>query len=105
MQPMACLYTLFDSIEAAQDVVRAMLSERLIACANIHAPCQSHYTWQGEIVQSHEIPVLFKLSADGADAAVMRLEQLHPYNTPAIILWTADSTSDYVGWLMGQTGA
>ena len=103
MQAMACLYTLFDSAEVAEDVARVMLGERLVACANIHAPCQSLYHWEGEVARSEEIPVLFKLPADGIDAASARLAELHPYNTPAIVIWAAETTPDYAAWLTAET--
>ncbi len=103
MHAMACLYTLFDSLEVAKDVARVMLSERLVACANIHAPCHSLYNWQGEEAQSAEIPVLFKVPAEGADGAAARLAELHPYQTPAIVVWAAETTPDYAAWLNAET--
>ena len=103
MQPMACLYTLIDSVEAAEDIVRTLLAERLVACANIHAPCQSIYHWQGDLAKSAEVPVLFKLPADGAARAAARLAELHPYDVPAIVSWTAQATSEFASWLDSET--
>lgn len=102
MQPMACLYTLIDSVEAAEAVARHMLAERLVACANIHAPCRSLYHWDGEMADAEEIPVLFKLPIGAVEAATARLAELHPYDTPAIAAWVAETTPDYAAWLVGE---
>ena len=102
MQPMACLYTLFDCVEAAEAVARNMLAERLVACANIHAPCRSLYHWEGELANAEEVPVLFKLPANAVEAATARLAELQPYDTPAIVAWAAETTPDYAAWLVGE---
>ena len=103
MQPMACLYTLFESVEAADQVAQTLLAERWVACANIHAPCHSLYHWHGEVARAEEIPVLFKLPAAAANAAAARLAELHPYDTPAIVVWAAEATPDYAAWLAAET--
>ena len=105
MPAMACLYALFKSVEEAEDIARTLLAERLVACANIHAPCQSLYHWDGAIAVAPEIPVLFKMPVESAPRAAERLAELHPYDTPAIVRWAADTTSDYAAWLTAEAGA
>ena len=38
-----------------------------------------------------------------ADAAAARLAELHPYDTPAIVVWAAEATPDYAAWLAAET--
>lgn len=104
MHGMACLYTLFDSVEMAEATARTLLAERQVACANIHAQCRSLYRWESAVMEAYEIPVLFKMPRDAVAAAVARLTELHPYDTPAIVVWEAETTPDYARWLTSEVG-
>ena len=56
--------------ETARAIAGALLDERLVACANIIGPIESHFVWQGEMQTSEEYGVLFKLDARTLDHAV-----------------------------------
>ncbi len=45
--------------EEAQEIIRSLLGEKLIACASFHE-VQSLYRWEGKIEESTEIKVLLK---------------------------------------------
>ena len=96
----ALIWCPFGTAAQAQAVARQLLSERLVAGANILPAITSVFSWQGEIQSGEEVAVLFKTDAALLDAATARLEQLHPYDTPAIAGWAADSTPPVTGkWL------
>ena len=79
-----------------------MLDEGLIACANLIPGMTSLYTWQGERGEAREVGALFKTHADLVAQAVMRLEQLHSYQSPAIIaLGSTMAGSATQAWLAG----
>ena len=79
----------FPSEEEARSVAGTLLDERLVACANILGPMTSLYRWQGELGEAREVGVLFKTSPAARAAMVSRLGQLHSYQTPAIMAWSA----------------
>lgn len=87
----ALIWCPFPDLEAARDAAGQMLDERLIACANIIGEIESHFIWQGARESATETGLLCKTSATQLAAAVTRLGQLHPYDTPAIIGWRADA--------------
>lgn len=87
----ALIWCPFADEASAAEVASHLLDEGLIACANILPPMRSLYIWGGERGEGHEVGVLFKTDATLLDRACARLEQLHPYDTPAIIGWRADS--------------
>lgn len=96
----ALVYTVFGSREDARSVASQLLEEKLIACANVIGQVEALFEWDGERGEGPEIAVLFKTHADRLDAAVARLEQLHPYDTPAILGWRADvSGTATAAWL------
>jgi periplasmic divalent cation tolerance protein len=69
--------------EAADDIARTLVDERLAACVNrVH--CQSVYRWKDEVHEDEEMILLAKTTDDGYDALSARVEELHPYDVPCI---------------------
>lgn len=99
----ALIYSTFPDLSAAQAVTSALLDEKLIVCSNTGAAIASLFEWQGERHSEQETAVLFKTDAGLAAQAVARLEQLHPYEAPAIFGWRCDfpgkATRNWTGGL------
>ena len=94
------VFAVFATAEEAERLARAMVEERLAACANILAPCASIYRWQGAVQGATEVPALFKTSAAAADRLIARLAELHSYDVPAIVQWPVDRLlADYAEWV------
>ena len=54
---------------------------------------RSLYVWQGERGDAREVGALLKTRADKLDAALARLAELHPYETPAAVAWRCDAAA------------
>ncbi len=98
----ALIYSVFGSREEAREVATRLLDEKLIACANVIGRIEALFEWDGERGGGEEIAVLFKTHADRLDAAVARMEQLHPYDTPAILGWRADASGAATAQWLGE---
>lgn len=99
----ALIWSPFGDEASARDVAETLLSERLIACANIFPQVASVFRWEGTVQCGQEVGVLFKTTHECLEKAVARLEQLHPYDTPAIMGWPVDAAPRAtMGWLAGQ---
>ena len=97
--------TFADAVEAAR-ISRALVEEGLAACANILGPCRSIYRWQGAIEDAQEIAALFKTTADGAEALIARLAELHSYDLPAAVVWPIDAAhAPYAQWVTDSVKA
>jgi periplasmic divalent cation tolerance protein len=83
----------FSDDSSAESVVRKLLEERLIACGTLIPTVRSLYLWQGKIEESVETMVLFKTMHDVMPRFVERLEELHPYEVPEIILLEPETVS------------
>lgn len=70
-------------LDAAEDIARQLVEERLAACVNI-LDCDSVYRWDGEIHDDEERILLAKTTDDRYDAAKDRVLELHPYDVPCI---------------------
>jgi periplasmic divalent cation tolerance protein len=92
--------------ESAEALARTLVDERLAACVNILAPCRSVYRWQGEIEWADEVPMLIKTARDRYPALQERLEALHPYDVPEILVCTPEGGwPAYTDWVVAQTRA
>jgi len=86
--------------EEAVRIVRALLEERLIACANIMDPVSSFFWWQGKIEEEKEVLVIMKSHETLFKKLSKRVMELHSYDTPEILaLPIADGSPSYLDWL------
>lgn len=100
MNGAALIWSPFADQASAEAAAATLLDEGLIACANILPAVRSLYIWQGERGEGHECGVLFKTNAKLLDAAVARLADIHPYDTPAISGWQCDAAAPAtLAWL------
>jgi periplasmic divalent cation tolerance protein len=80
----------FAKKDEAISVARAMLEEKLVACANISETMTALYRWEGMVQQENETAVLFKTVAAKVPQAVAHLKTLHSYQIPSIVAWRAE---------------
>jgi periplasmic divalent cation tolerance protein len=100
----ALIYAVFPTAGEGHDVVRKLLAERLIACANRMPMVISHFRWEGEIEAKEEHPVIFKTSPGKAKAAMERISALHRYQVPAVIeLSVAPAFPAFAQWVGAET--
>jgi periplasmic divalent cation tolerance protein len=100
----ALIYAVFPTAGEGHDVIRKLLAERLIACANRLPMVISHFRWEGEIEAKEEHPVLFKTTPARADAAMARIAALHRYDVPAVMrLSAAAALPGFADWVAAET--
>jgi len=84
----------------AVKIVRSLLKERLIACANILGPVSSLFWWQGKIDEENEFLVFMKSHRSLFKRLSERVTEIHSYNVPEIIaLPIIEGSPPYLGWL------
>ena len=94
------VFTTWPTAEDAEHAARTLVEERLAACANIGASCQSIYRWQGAIETSSEIPVMFKTTIGRYPELERRIKELHSYEVPEIVaLRVTDGLPAYLRWV------
>jgi periplasmic divalent cation tolerance protein len=89
------------SAKEARRIGRALVEQRLVACANvIQAPVQSIYRWKGKIESARECLVVLKTSRKRFTAVQRAVRRLHSYKVPEIVaLPIAAGSSDYLSWI------
>jgi periplasmic divalent cation tolerance protein len=94
------ILTIFSEEKSATATVRQLLEEQLIACGTMLPGARSLYRWKGVIEAASEIVVLLKTNQETALRCMERLAQLHPYETPEIILIHPEAVSpSYEAWV------
>ena len=100
----ALIWCPFPDQESAIKIADCLLAEKLVACTNMIGAIHSRFVWNGETRTAKEVGVLFKTDKRSLDAAIHRIESLHPYETPAILGWRCESANAAtLEWLGGAT--
>jgi periplasmic divalent cation tolerance protein len=88
----------------ATALARALISERLAACVNVHQEMVSIYRWEGEVEQETERQVVIKTSRSRVGPLWERVRELHPYDVPEfVVLPIIDGSDAYLRWLGDST--
>lgn len=81
-------------------LARALLDEKLIACANLIGSVKSLYWWKGKQEEAEETLMLMKTTDALASRVIDRLKELHPYEVPEIVLVDiAGGWPPYLRWI------
>ena len=73
-KPTHCmLYVTAASKDEALHIGRTLVTEGLVACANVLPGMQSIYRWQGAVEEAEETVLIAKTRKDLAEAAVARV--------------------------------
>ncbi|MBI2851219.1 MAG: divalent-cation tolerance protein CutA [Chloroflexi bacterium] len=89
--------------DEAHKIGRALVEERLAACANI-LPIKSIYRWQGKIEETGEAAMFLKTRSELVDEVINRVKQLHSYEVPCIVSFPIEKANpDYLKWIEEST--
>lgn len=98
------VYMTASSREEAKKIGRALVEERLAACANVIDGMESVYWWQGKLTEDREAVLIAKTRAELVPALTERVRALHSYTVPCVVaLPILDGNSDYLAWLGEET--
>jgi periplasmic divalent cation tolerance protein len=101
---MLVLTTLANS-DAAAEMAKKVVGERLAACANILPALRSIYRWQGKLQDENEVLVLLKTRRQQVERLKERIIELHPYDVPEVIAIPVEQGHKaYLDWIAGETG-
>lgn len=98
------VFTTLPSAEAAADLAKAVVGEKLAACANLLPAVRSIYRWQGRVQDESEVLVLFKTRQEHFERLKARLLELHPYEIPEVLAVPVEQGyQPYLDWLSLET--
>ncbi len=93
------------SEDEAAKIAKALVEERLAACANIVPNIRSIYRWEGKVQDEAEALLIIKTSETSLPALEERVRALHSYGVPEVIALKLDQGSaPYLNWLAENCG-
>lgn len=91
---------------SARRIASSLVEARLAACVQVLGPLHSTYRWKGRVDQATEWLCLVKTAEGALDALLPRLRELHPYDTPEIIvLPVLGGDPSYLEWVQSEVGS
>jgi periplasmic divalent cation tolerance protein len=98
-------YCTTGSREEALAIGRAVVGERLAACANVLDGMTSIYWWQGALEQAGEAVLILKTRAELVERLTSRIRELHSYDCPCVVALPIDAGNPgYLDWIARETG-
>ncbi len=105
MPEIVFVYVTHPDAAAAAALGRALVEERLAACANILPGMRTVYRWQDRIEDGSEIVMIVKTTAALVPALQQRIRAEHPYECPCIAaLPVTGGSPDYLAWIAQACG-
>lgn len=93
------IYITAGSLDEARKIGRALVDDRLAACANIF-PITSIYRWHGKVEEGYEFGIFIKTRKSKIKEVEKRVKQLHSYDVPCVISLDIEAGSeDYLKWI------
>jgi periplasmic divalent cation tolerance protein len=84
----------------AEKIAQSLLTEKLIACANIINPVISFFHWSGKVERAEECLVVMKSRLDLFGELAERLKGLHSYEVPEVLaLPIVEGSKAYLEWM------
>jgi len=95
--------TTVGSRDEANRMARALVEQRLAACAQISA-IDSYYVWEDAVRCDAEFRVLFKVAASAYDEVELAIRALHSYELPAIhAIPVKRAYAPYAAWVIANS--
>jgi len=88
------------TVESAEAIATALVSEGLAACVSQLPGMQSTYRWQGKLQNDHEIQLVIKTTQQQWATLAARIQALHPYELPELIaVPVCAGSQSYLEWV------
>jgi len=97
------IYVPCSDSKEAKSIATSLLSQKLIACANLFPNLVSLYSWEDKIEESSECALLLKTFHGVYEKVEQQIRELHSYSCPCILKIDLDgANSDYLQWMKAQ---
>lgn len=91
-------YTTFPSQEKAKEIIKALLKDKLLVCANLF-PISSLYIWEEKVQDDIEIGCYLKTVSSKKELFCKSFIEKHPYDVPCLIEITLGEVHQpYLNW-------
>lgn len=104
MSAFILVYVTAPSTREADHIGRAVVEEKLAACANILPGMRSIYRWRGKVEDGEEAVLILKTRAELFDKVAAQVKKLHSNTCPCIVaIPVAAGAPNYLEWILDST--
>ncbi len=98
------LYVTCSGPHEAETIARALIKDRLAACANIIPQITALFEWQDNLETATESILILKTQTRLAETATQAIRMRHAYECPCILqLPITSGNPDFLNWITHQT--
>lgn len=103
MEPHVSVYVTCPDPETAKRIARALLDQRLVACANL-LPSTSLYRWEGAVHEDAEVAMFLKTRRALLPEIEAVVRALHPHKVPCVVAFDlVGGHAPYFAWVDSET--
>ena len=88
----------------AETIANILLNENLVSCVQIIEGIRSKFIWDGKIQEVTECKLTVKFKLNDTEKIENRIIELHKYDTPQWVYWSANTYSSFHGWVDNPQG-
>ena len=104
MVKLCMIYVTAKDKAEAERIARELVSERLVACANIFEGVTSVFRWEGKMETTSEAILMAKSRERLLEKIKSAVRKLHSYTCPCIeIIPIIDADREYFDWVLTET--
>jgi len=98
------VYVTTESRDQAIEIGRALVGERLAACANVSGPITAIFRWDGAVQEGEEHVLIAKTRSDLVDRLQARVKALHSYDCPCVVALPIEAGhGPFLDWIAAET--
>ncbi|MGM5484800.1 MAG: divalent-cation tolerance protein CutA [Nanobdellota archaeon] len=94
----ASVYVTFRDREEADRIIKLLLDDNLIACANVFN-IDSIYKWKGKVAKEGEVAAFLKTVKRNFGKIEELIKKHHSYDVPCILRFNIEGNADYTEWI------
>ncbi len=103
-QRLYLVYVTAGDLEEAKKLAKALVQERLAACANVYPKLYSFYWWEGEVQEDQEASIIFKTRGALLERLEKRVKELHSYSCPCVVAIPIEyGAEEFCSWILEET--
>jgi periplasmic divalent cation tolerance protein len=94
-----------ESMEQAEKIAEAVVTEKLAACVNVLPGIRSCYVWERKMTWAEELLLVIKTTRGRFGQLQDRVKGLHSYEVPEVVSISIDEASQpYLDWIDTSVG-
>jgi periplasmic divalent cation tolerance protein len=104
-KPAVLILAAFPGRPPALRAARALVRDRILACATVQSGATAVYRWKGRRCEERSTLLWGKTTAESADRAVRAIRAIHPDEVAEIlVLRVAKGNAPYLDWVTRSVG-